>query len=152
MAEWKNLDELDSFKELLKLRDEVVLKEVMAGDNGAKRVKDYAVPMGGGLCFNYASRVCDEKILDALQALSDEAGLIEKYKLLLDGEMINTGEKRLVLHQLTRGQLGKAVEKDGADKREFYKTQQERIAEFAKKVHSGEIANEKARSSLLLYR
>lgn len=143
MAEWKNLDELDSFKELLKLRDEVVLKEVMAGDNGAKRVKEYAVEMGGGLCFNYASRVCDEKILDALQALSDEAGLIEKYRLLLDGEMINTGEKRLVLHQLTRGQLGKVVEKDGADKREFYKTQQERIAEFAKKVHSGEIANEK---------
>ena len=143
MAEWKNLDELDSFKELQKLKDEVVLKEAMAGDNGAKRVKEYCVPMGGGLYFNYASRVCDEKIIDALQALSDEVGLIEKYKLLLDGEMINTGEKRLVLHQLTRGQLGKDVIKDGANKREFYKTQQDRIAEFAEKVHSGEIANEK---------
>ena len=28
--------------------------------------------------------------------------------------MINTGENRLVLHQLTRGQLGKAVVADGS--------------------------------------
>ena len=37
MAEWKNLDELGSFKELLKLKDEVVLKEAMAGEAGAKQ-------------------------------------------------------------------------------------------------------------------
>ena len=55
--------------------------------------------------------------------------------------MINTGEKRLVLHQLTRGRLGDKVVADGTDKRAFYVEQQERIAEFAKKVHSGEITN-----------
>ena len=42
---------------------------------------------------------------------------------------------------MTRGQLGDAVEADGVDKRTFYKTQQERIAEFANKVHNGEITN-----------
>ena len=65
--------------------------------------------------------------------LAAEAQLSEKYQALYEGEMINTGEKRLVLHQLTRGQLGKNVIADGTDKRVFYRTQQERIADFAKK-------------------
>ena len=56
---------------------------------------------------------------------------------------INTGEKRHVLHQLTRGQLKGDVIADGVNKRAFYKEQQDRIAAFAKKVYSGEISNEK---------
>ncbi len=52
----------------------------------------------------------------------------------------NTGENRLVLHQLARGQLGNTVTADGLDKRAFlYK--QTSIAEFANKVHAGEITN-----------
>ena len=47
----------------------------------------------------------------------------------------------MVLHHLTRGQLGEAVIADGVDKREFYLNEQKKIAEFANKVHSGEIAN-----------
>ena len=56
--------------------------------------------------------------------------------------MINTGEKRRVLHHLTRGQLGKDVVEDGVNKRQFYMEQQANIAEFARKVHSGETVNE----------
>ena len=44
-----------------------------------------------------------------------------KRQALYNGEMINTGEKRLVLHQLTRGQLGDTVTADGVDKRAFYR-------------------------------
>ena len=55
--------------------------------------------------------------------------------------MINTGEKRLVLHQLTRGQLGNDVVADGVNKREFYVAQQKKVADFANKVHAGEITN-----------
>ena len=50
--------------------------------------------------------------------------LSEKYEALYNGEMINTGEKRLVLHQLTRGQLGEPVIADGVDKRAFYAAEQ----------------------------
>ena len=60
---------------------------------------------------------------------------------MYNGEMINTGEKRLVLHQLTRGQLGDPVIVDGVDKYAFYTGEQKKAAEFAKKVHTGEIAN-----------
>lgn len=58
-------------------------------------------------------------MLNALKALAEEAQLAEKFEELYNGAVINTGENRLVLHQLTRGQLGNAVEADGVDKREF---------------------------------
>ena len=67
--------------------------------------------------------------------------MAEKYKELYNGAVINTGEKRLVLHQLTRGQLGEKVVADGVDKREFYVEQQKKFSEFAEKVHAGEIVN-----------
>jgi glucose-6-phosphate isomerase len=83
----------------------------------------------------------DNRITEQLEKLAAEAQLAEKFEELYNGAVINTGEKRLVLHHLTRGQLGKPVIADGVDKRVFYKEQQERIAEFADKVHKGEITN-----------
>lgn len=80
-------------------------------------------------------------MLNALKALAEEAELAEKFEELYNGAVMNTGENRLRFHQLTRGQLGNAVEADGVDKREFYVKQQARIAEFANKVHNGEITN-----------
>ena len=80
-------------------------------------------------------------MLTALEKLADEAQLTKKFEALYNGEVINTGEKRLVLHQLTRGQLGEAVVVDGVDKRAFYVEQQRKFTELANKVHSGEITN-----------
>lgn len=140
--EWKNLDCLNSYKKLENLKDVVVLKEVMAGDEGAQRVAKYQVPMSGGMKYSFAAKQVNDRVLGALQELADEAELTEKYKALYNGEMINTGEKRLVLHQLTRGQLGEDVIADGVNKREFYMAQQQRAAEFAEKIHNGEIVNE----------
>ena len=88
MINWNNLDTLTSFKELSEV-ERVNLAEVMSGANGA-----------------------DDKVLAALAKLAKEAQLTEKYAALYNGEVINTGEKRLVLHQLTRGQLGDKVEAD----------------------------------------
>ena len=140
MVSWNNLDTLSSYKELADVKP-ACLTEVMSGDNGAERVKNYSIPMAAGLSYNYASKQVDENVLAALEKLADEAQLADKFKALYNGEVVNTGEKRLVLHHMTRGQLGDAVEADGVDKRTFYKTQQERIAEFANKVHNGEITN-----------
>ena len=142
MITWKNLNELSSFAALEALKDEVCLKKEMTGASGADRVKNYQVPMSGNLIYSYAAKQVDDKVLDALAALAEEAQLTEKYAALYNGEVINTGEKRLVLHQLTRGQLGNAVVADGVDKRAFYVEQQNRIAAFADKVHNGQIVNE----------
>lgn len=140
MVNWKNFDSLDAYENLHKV-ERVDLAKAMSGDNGAKRVKEYSVPMAAGLAYNFAAKQVDADVLEALEKLAEEAQLVEKYEALYNGEMINTGEKRLVLHQLTRGQLGDAVVADGVDKRSFYVEQQEKIAEFAKKVHNGEITN-----------
>nr|WP_177297387.1 glucose-6-phosphate isomerase [uncultured Blautia sp.] len=140
MINWRNFDSLASYKEIADV-ERVNLAEAMTGENGAERVKNYSVPMAAGLAYNYAAKQVDEKVLAALEKLAEEAQLTEKYKALYNGEVINTGEKRLVLHQLTRGQLGDAVVADDVDKRAFYVEQQNRIADFAKKVHAGEITN-----------
>ena len=143
MISWKNLDTLTAYEKLKGLKGRVNLVEAMTGENGAQRVKKYSVPMAGGLQYNFAAKIVDDEVLDALRALAEEAQLTEKYAALYNGEVINTGEKRLVLHQLTRGQLGDDVMADGVNKREFYVSQQRKAAAFAKKVHSGEIANAK---------
>ena len=140
MITWNNLDKLASFQELLDAK-RVNLAEVMAGENGAERVKKYSVPMAEGLAFNYGAKQVDDAVLEVLAKLAEEAQLTEKYEALYNGEVINTGEKRLVLHQLTRGQLGEDVMADGVNKRDFYVEQQTKIAEFANKVHVGEITN-----------
>jgi glucose-6-phosphate isomerase len=143
MNEWKNLDELKSFQALENDGKKVDLTKAMAGEDGAERVAKYQVPMAAGLTYSYAAKQVDDGILQELKALAEEAQLAGKFEELYNGAVINTGEKRLVLHQLTRGQLGGAVVADGADKRAFYTEQQKKIAAFAKKVHNGEIVNEK---------
>ena len=140
MIKWNNLNTLSSFENLSKV-ERVKLAEVMSGENGADRVKKYTIPMAAGLSYNYAAKQVDDDVLEALTKLAEEAQLAEKFEALYNGEVINTGEKRLVLHHMTRGQLGEAVEADGVDKRTFYTEQQKKIADFANKVHAGEITN-----------
>ena len=141
MIEWKNLDTLHAYEKLKSLNRRVELQSAMAGESGAERVAKYSAPMACGLCYNYAAKAVDDEILAVLAELAEEAQLTGKYAALYNGEMINTGEKRLVLHQLTRGQLGEPVVADGVDKREFYVAQQKKAADFAEKVHAGEITN-----------
>ena len=143
---WKNLDSVAAYEKLGELKGHVNLQDAMSGESGAERVKKYQVPMAAGLTYHYAAKQVDEDVLDALQELADETELTEKYAALYNGEVINTGEKRLVLHQLTRGQLGGAVIADGVDKRAFYVGEQKKAADFAKKVHAGEITNEAGES------
>ena len=142
MNQWINLDQLASYQNLKK-QTPVLLTEAMAGENGAKRVQTYQMPMAAGLSYSFAAKQINDDILKGLCELAKEAQLSGKFEELYNGAVINTGEKRRVLHHLTRGQLGQDVIEDGRNKREFYAEQQKKIAAFAEKVHSGEIANEK---------
>ena len=141
MISWKNLDTLAVYKKFMALKGKVNLVEAMSGEEAAERVAKYSVPMACGMKYNFAAKAVDDDSLAVFAELAKEQQLIEKYKELLDGAVINTGEKRLVLHQLCRGQLGKDVIADGVNKREFYYGQQQKAAEFANKVHTGQITN-----------
>ena len=140
MVTWDNLDTLASFQNLSKT-GRIDLKKVMSGENGAERVKNYSIPMAEGLVYNYAAKQVDDDVLEALVKLAEEAQLSEKFEELYNGAVINTGENRMVLHHLARTQLGDSVVVDGVDKREFYVAQQKKAADFANKVHAGEITN-----------
>ena len=141
MATWNNLDTLASYKKLAGLKNHVDIKEAMSGENGATRVAKYSAPMAEGLSFNYAAKQVDDTVLAALAELAEESQLADKFEELYNGAVINTGEKRLVLHHLARRQLGKDVVVDGVNKRDFYVSQQQKAADFANKVHAGEITN-----------
>lgn len=142
MNQWINLDKLTTWKTVTKV-EHVDLTKAMSGEEGVERVRKYQVPMAAGLTYSYAAKQVDDAILSALCKLAEEAQLASKFEELYNGAVINTGEKRLVLHHLTRGQLGKPVQADGKDKRAFYTEQQEKIAAFAKQIHEGKIVNEK---------
>ena len=118
MATWKNLDTLSSYDKLSGLKNHVDIATAMSGEQGGERVKNYSTPMAAGLQYNYAAKEVDETVLTALAELADEAQLIDKFEELYNGAVINTG------------------------KREFYVAQQKKAADFANKVHAGEIVNE----------
>ena len=141
MISWNNLDKLTAYKKLQALKGSVELKNAMAGESGKERVAKYSIPMGGGLCYNFAAKAVNDEIISALKELAEEAQLAEKFSALYNGEVINTGEKRMVLHHLTRGQLGGDVIADGVNKRAFYAAEQKKAADFARAVHEGKITN-----------
>lgn len=141
--EWKNFDTLPSYKRLLSLAGAVNIKKELSGPSAAERVKAYSCPMAAGLTYNYAGKEVNADVLSALSDLAKDAQLFEKFSYLYNGAVANTGEKRMVLHHLLRGQLGKDVVADGVNKRDFYLNEQKKIADFADKVHLGVIKNEK---------
>ena len=136
--EYRNLDQAQSFKKLKSLAEAgkvPELKDLLT----AERISAASIPAGGGLTYNYAAKQADEEILELLYSLAEEQQVLDKYLSLLKGERINTGEDRMVLHQLTRGECAGYVTENGSNLGDFYSKQAERFFIFAKDVHSGKI-------------
>ncbi|MFA6505477.1 MAG: glucose-6-phosphate isomerase [Treponemataceae bacterium] len=138
MVSFNDLDKIDAFKKLLALKKASSTFEFRHALT-AERVKAYRVPMAGALTYSYAAKTVNEESLSLLQKLADEQQVIQKYKMILDGEVMNTGEKRLVLHHLLRAcgaPLGKPVVYEGNDIGAFYAGELERFGAFTDKVHA----------------
>ncbi len=131
-----NLDATKSFAKLEGCKPFDIKKGL-----SAKRIDACTIAEAGSLKYNYAALPVDDHILDILQELADEQQLIDKYKALLSGEIMNVGENRLVLHHLTRGRVlqNTAVYTSSVEKGEFYAQELEKIKDFSTKVRSGEI-------------
>jgi glucose-6-phosphate isomerase len=135
MIAYTDLDRTSAFGELLSLPT----PEPAAAWLDAERVRACEMPMGGSLRFNWAASPVTETTMAALERLAREGQLVGKFRLLASGEVMNTGEKRMVLHHLTRGELAGKVIKDGRDYGAFYAGELAKIRSFAAKVHSGEL-------------
>ncbi len=131
---YKNLTDLASFKKLAKIKP----FDVKNGLN-QKRIENYQIKGGANLNYSYATMPVSDEHIGVFQQLCEEHSLIEKYKQILNGAIMNTGENRAVLHHLSRGQLLDNVIIDDENKGNFYKEQLLRIKEFSKKVRDGEI-------------
>ena len=131
---YKNLSDTDSFKKLA-AADKADIKKILTGE----RISGSTIEAGSGLFYNYAAKPADSRILATLQQLADEQQVIEKYRELLSGAVMNTGENRMVLHHLTRGNFDFKISEAADERKMFYGKQAERFMEFADKIHRGEI-------------
>ena len=136
VIDYKDLNKTESFSKLKAIKPFDIKRNL-----NAKRIEGATIKEAGSLVYNYGAMPVDEKTINVLQALADEQQLIEKYRALLGGEVMNTGEKRLVLHQLTRGRVldGLKVMADGVEKGEFYENELRKIKDFSEKVRNGQI-------------
>ncbi len=139
--EYKNLDTSGAFASLL-TRTPRGLSELF----DAKRIERCEAAAGGGLTFNWAAQPVGDEELELLQSLADEQQLVDKYLALANGERMNTGEDRKVLHHLTRGRIAAQVEENGTDLGAFYEEQRAKVADFAERVHGGDITGSTGKS------
>ena len=135
MTAFKNLDACASYGTLHPLAPAVYASLLTEA-----RVRECAVPLAEGLRYHWAAAPITSSTLDSLGALAAEQQLIDKFRKLASGAVMNTGENRMVLHHLARGQLGDAVSFEGRNLREFYEGERVKAAKFAEDVHAGIIA------------
>jgi glucose-6-phosphate isomerase len=141
--EYKDFDKTRAYKRLRELAGPGRVFDFKALLDG-ERVRNSLIPLGAGLTYSWAAKAVDPAVLEALQTLADEQELTGKYRALLEGETMNTGEKRKVLHHLLRGAggktiTGKAVIHQGKDLGAFYAQERGRFFAFADAVHAGTI-------------
>jgi glucose-6-phosphate isomerase len=132
--QYNNFDKTAVYK---KLEEQAKKAFVLRNSLDAKRVGECVIPMAAGLKYSWAAKAVSADTVKLLQELATEQELIAKYKALLDGEMMNTGENRKVLHHLTRAQQGQPVIENGKNIGEFYRNEQKRFCDFAAAVHGG---------------
>jgi glucose-6-phosphate isomerase len=130
---YQNLDEALAFEKLQTISPWDVTQL------SPRRLRENIIPAGGELSYCYGAKAVDDSTLRLLSDLAEEQQCIEKYLAVARGEVMNTGEKRMVLHHLTRGVLDQEVSQDGKNLREFYEEQRKRFGDFARGVQSGAI-------------
>lgn len=106
---------------------------------GPERVSRRLVPAGAGLRYSWAAMDVDDETVTLLADAANELGLVAQYRELASGAVMNSGERRMVLHHALRGQPAGAAVKDGRDFRAFYEDQRARFSAFADAVRSGAI-------------
>jgi glucose-6-phosphate isomerase len=145
-----DFDKTGVYKDLQKIASSF-RKFDFASQLSASRVEKCLSPMAAGFSYSWAAKPVDDGVLKLLQNLADGQQLVVKYRALLDGEPMNTGENRKVLHHLLRGtggksHTGKAIVEGDRDIGEFYRKELDRAAAFAEAVHGGAVRGSTGRS------
>lgn len=103
----------------------------------AQRFDKFSVSLNG-LLFDYSKNRIDEESLSSLLALAKASDLETWRTRMFKGDVINTTEKRSVLHTALRRPKGDSVEVDGDNVMPFIHDVLERMKHFSNAVRSGE--------------
>ncbi len=93
---------------------------------------------GAGVTFDYSRQRVDQDVIDALLALADERGVLQRRDAMFAGERINVTEDRSVLHVALRMPKTESLVVDGVDVVQEVHSVLDRMKAFADKVRSGE--------------
>jgi len=92
-----------------------------------------------GIFYDISRQRLDEKAMDLLFGLADARSLKQKFMAMVNGEKINTTEKRSALHTAARNFSGNSVSVDGKDVMPEIIKVRDKISAFTSNIHKGEI-------------
>src|SRR5205809_2732426 len=132
------LPERKSWQALKRHYDEISgqhLRELFAGDPGrGERLTAEAA----GLYLDYSKNRITDETMRLLVALAEESGVAERRNAMFRGEHINVSEDRAVLHVALRMPRTASLVVDGVDVVQQVHEVLDRMADFARRVRSGE--------------
>ncbi|MBX9598373.1 MAG: glucose-6-phosphate isomerase [Burkholderiales bacterium] len=100
------------------------------------RAKDFTLE-SNGLYFDFSKNNINEKTLELLLDFADKQKLTTKIQAMFNGEKINNTENRAVLHTALRSDK-ESILLDGYNVMPEIKAVRAQMAEFCRKIHSGE--------------
>ena len=90
-----------------------------------------------GISLDYSKNLINDDVISQLIALAEQRGVQDKISAMFRGDIINTTEKRAVLHTALRNFSGKPVLVDGEDVMPSVMATLDKVEAFTNKVLSG---------------
>ncbi|MGA3000947.1 MAG: glucose-6-phosphate isomerase [Acetobacteraceae bacterium] len=110
------------------------LRTLFADDPG--RAERFSAE-GGGLFLDYSKNLITDETIRLLLLLAEERGVARRRDAMFAGEMINTTERRAVLHVALRAPRDTRIEVDGVDVMPEVHKVLDAMADFATRLRSG---------------
>lgn len=110
------------------------MREAFAADS--RRFQRFSLD-SCGLLLDYSKNLIDERGLELLIQLADQAGLHESIAALYSGELVNASEGRAALHTALRSPIGRRLLLDGHDIIPEVHRVLNQVTELVSRIHSG---------------
>ena len=128
---------LPAWQALQQHRAEMVgfsMREAFAADT--RRYQRFSLD-SCGLLLDYSKNLIDERGLELLIQLAEQAGLQESIANLFNGEQVNASEGRAALHTALRSPIGRRLLVDGHDIIPEVHRVLNQVTELVSRIHSG---------------
>ena len=110
------------------------MREAFAAD--ARRFQRFSLD-SCGLLLDYSKNLIDERGLELLMQLAEQAGLHQSIAALYSGEQVNASEGRAALHTALRSPIGRRLLLDGHDIIPEVHRVLNQVTELVSRIHSG---------------